>query len=66
MKSKTMKNFCGLFYEQFGFEVAMEFFWLLMSGLNAAIVPGAIVGSAVGDASQFFLDRGWSIGCLIY
>ena len=26
----------------------MEFFWLLMSGLNAAIAPSAIVGSAVG------------------
>ena len=38
-----------LFYEQFSFEVAMVFSWLLlMSGLEAAIVPGAIVGSAVG------------------
>ena len=50
-----------LFYEQSGFEVAMDFLRLLVM---AAIVPRAIVSSAVGDVRQFFLDRGWSIGYL--
>ena len=41
----------GLFCEQFGFEVAMDFLWLLVNAVMAAIVPsGTRVVRRVDDA----------------
>ena len=49
-----------LFYEQFGLEPAIGFFWLLVNAVGAAIVPGAVSG-IIGNRSDAGLMKG--LGC---
>ena len=63
---ETMKNCrCTIIYELFGFEPTIEFLWLLVNAMGAAIVPNAIVGSGVGGIRErltFSRDNSIDVG----